>query len=1321
MAILDVDPDSPVELSELVDAIPLTAAQAGIWTGQQLERDNPAFNIAEYVEIRGPVDAYLFEAAVRRAVGETEALNVRFVPVADGGAVQVPDPRSGFPFPVLDLRSAADPMAAAREWMDADLAPSTDLSTGPLFAQALLRVGTEHFLWYQRVHHIALDGFGLSLVARRVAEVYTALDAGAEPPPARFGPLASVAEEDAAYASSAQCAADREFWVERAGDGTDPPSLATRGGPLARSVLRRGDDLSAATVETLTSVARAAGVFWSDVVGAAFAAYLHRMTGATDIPLTLPLMNRLGSAALRVPCMVTNAARLRLAVTAADSLATLAAAHAAELREIRPHFRYRYEQLRRDLRLVAGGRKLFGPSVNMMAFDYGLSFAGVPGTVHNVTAGLVEDMVLNIYDRADGSGLRVALDANPNHYDREEVVTHLRRFVTLLGRAAAEPDRPVGELDLLLPGERETLLHRWNGATTPVPAATVPALLRARAAASPDAVALVAGDATLTFAELDARANRLARLLLAHGAGPGRRVALLLPRTADTIVALFAVLKAGAAYVPVDVEYPAERIRFMLDDSGAVLVLTTEELAGTVPAPTLVVGGPLAAAESDVDLAEPDGALCLIYTSGSTGRPKGVVLEHRGMVNLFAHHREYLIEREAGSRRIAAALTASLSFDTSWEGLLWLLAGHELHFVDDDVRREPAAMLDYIAAHRIDFLDLTPTYAEELVAGGLLEAAHRPAVVALGGEAAGPALWTALRESDIAGYNLYGPTECTVDTLACRLADSETPVIGRPIANTRAYVLDANRRPVPPGVTGELWLGGAPVARGYHERDELTAQRFVPDPFHGGRMYRTGDLARHRRDGMVEYLGRADDQVKIRGFRIELGEVEAALAGHPAVERAAVTVWDGGPGGRRLAAYVVGAVDPAELRGYVAERLPEYLVPPAITTVDRLPVTPNGKLDRAALPEPVVRAASRPPRDERERVLCAMFAETLGVPSVGIDDDFFFLGGHSLLVARLINRIKAEFGVKIGIRAVFGAPTVARLAPSLGDPAAPQLSAFDVILPLRAEGDAPPLFCLHPAGGISWSYAGLITTLDPRVPIHGVQARGIDRDEPIATSIPEMVADYVREIRRACPRGPYRLLGWSLGGVLAHEAAVRLQAEGEEVALLALLDSYPIPSAWQHQEVPRKRDFLVEVLGQAGFDRDDVPDEDLTSDRVAGALQEQGVGLLATLEPRHLDAVYRAFVEHTRVGPGHELGRFRGDAVLFVATEGKTADSPTPPLWRPHITGHLTIHEIACEHNQMATPAALAEVGRVLTAALADRNGGLAGPERGTRGWGAAA
>jgi nonribosomal peptide synthetase MxcG len=558
----------------------------------------------------------------------------------------------------------------------------------------------------------------------------------------------------------------------------------------------------------------------------------------------------------------------------------------------------------------------------------------------------------------------------------------------------------------------------------------------------------------------------LARYLVEQGAGPGSRIALVLPRTADAIIALLAVLKAGAAYVPIDPDYPPARVAYLLEDARPVATLTTAPLTDH-PGHDLTDGdrlGPLT----------PATPLALIYTSGSTGTPKGAVLEHRGMVNLFHHHRTNLIGPEveaAGGRRFRVALTASLSFDTSWEGLLWLLAGHELHFIGDDVRREPEELLGYIDRKRIDFLDITPTYAEELVAAGLLtRPGHRPAVIALGGEAAGTTLWSALRETPgLSAYNLYGPTECTVDTVWCRLADSETPIIGRPVANSRAYVLDGAGRPLPPGAVGELYLGGTPVGAGYHNRPALTAQRFVPDPFGtpDARLYRTGDQARWRPDGNLEFLGRADDQVKIRGFRIELGEIETVLSGHPDLAQVAVI-------GRqdRLVAYVVPASgaehpDPAVLRRYLAERLPDYMVPPAFVTLDRLPLNQNGKLDRQRLPapDPGAHVAGRPPRTPRERDLCAMFAEILGLPEVGIDDDFFTLGGHSLLVARLLARIRTAFGVRLGIRTVFQAPTVAALTEQLDAEAGADDPEIDLDAESELDSEITIAGCLPAATG----------------------------------------------------------------------------------------------------------------------------------------------------------------------------------------------------------------------------------------------------------------
>ncbi|TDV53609.1 non-ribosomal peptide synthetase [Actinophytocola oryzae] len=1236
------------------DAMPLGAAQEGIWTGQEFDRDSPAFNTAEYVEIHGPVDVVLLEAAIRRAVAETDSVHSVFGTDEEGHVWQRLAPDSSWPVHVVDVQDEPDPHAAATKWMRADLSVAVDLRRDRLFCHAVFLLGPDHVLWYHRVHHIALDGYGLSLVARRVAEVYTALAEDREPPAHPFGSLESVVREDQSYLDSEKYAAARDYWVGMAEGRPVPVVLSRDPGRLARSVIRVSAEFDDA-IPALKAVAAQARAMWTETLAAAFAAYLHRMTGTDEAVLALPVMVRLGSVSVRVPCMVTNVVPLWVSTPPGITFTELTGQVSAQLRDGRPHLRYRYEQLRRDLRLVANERKLFGPSVNIMPFDYRLRFAGTPGVVHNVSAGLVEDMVVHIYDRADGHGLRIVLDANPNSYDPDELKTHLDRFMTFLGRVTSEPNVPVTDIDLLLDGERELLLETWNDTDRPLPAVTVPDLLAAQAKATPDRTALVACDAALTFTELAGRVNRLARWLVERGAGPGTYVALLLPRTSDAIVALLAVLRSGAAYVPVDPDYPARRIEAIIADSGPVLVL--DEL-------------PALDRSSDVDTPGtgpgPRDAACLIYTSGSTGTPKGVVIEHRGLVNLFHHHRDTLIRPNAGGRARRAALSASLSFDTSWEGLLWLLDGHELHFIDDELRRQPTELLAYVSDNEIDFMDITPTYAEELVSEGFLDAPRRPAVLALGGEATGPALWTTLRDAGMTVYNLYGPTECTVDTLWCRLDESAEPIVGRPLANTRAYVLDGDRRLVPPGVVGELYFAGAPVARGYHDRPELTEERFPDDPFHAGKMYRTGDLARWRPDGTLEFLGRADDQVKIRGFRIELGEIEAALTGHPDIAQAAVIPREDTPGQPRLVGYAVPVStvpEPADLRHYLAERLPDYMVPPVYVTLERIPRTTNGKLDRAALPAPESTAVSgRAPRDHREAVLCGLFAELLGIDEVGIDDDFFSLGGHSLLVAKLINRVRGEFGVRIGIRTVFEAPTAARLAVAIGGDGDEDGDEDRVLLPLRADGIEPPLFCVAPATGLALAYTGLLAALPGR-PVYGLQLVGVR-----TTTVADLAASFVARVREIQPAGPYHLLGASFGGLVAHEMAAQLQEAGEQVVLVALLDSYPFPAAW----------------------RDRPP---LTESEVAAEL--------AGLDPDQIALAYQTFTHHSRLGAEWTPRRIVGDVLLFEATEDKTPDWPGPDTWSSHVDGQVDVHRIPCSHNAMTSAEPLARIAAAIAARAA--------------------
>ncbi|GAA2785378.1 amino acid adenylation domain-containing protein [Kitasatospora sp. CM 4170] len=1063
---------------------PLSGAQEGIWFAQRLDPANGAYNTGEYVEIHGRIDPALFETALRRTVAEAQTFALRFRDTPDGPCCVLPAEPADWPLHRVDLSAEPDPRAAAEEWIRADLAAAVDLESGPLFTHALFTLGADHYAWSLRAHHILLDGYSYKLVARRLAETYSALAAGGEVPPDPFGPIGPLLEADAEYRSSERFARHRAYWTDRLADAPAPVRLSGRTAPPVHSFRRRATVLPDA--EGLAAAAGRFGASRTDLLVAAVAAYLHRATGAEDLVLGLATMSRLGSAALRTPGTTSDILPLRVAVSPGTTVGDLVRGVAAELAALRRNQLYRGEYLRRDLGLLDGGRRLYGPVVNLIPFSEDLRFGGHPSTSHHLTGGAVEDLQINVRPAEDGPGLWLAFDANPAAYTEQELTAHQQRFVHLLDQlATAEPGLPLARTSLLLPHEHRQLPEL--APAPPLPAAltaaargTLPARFEEQAARAPQAPAVTDEHATLTYAELNDRANRLARLLAARGAGPGRLVALALPRTAELVTAVLAVLKTGAGYLPLDPAQPAERLRLVTEDAAPLLTVTDVGSAGKLPADgpvPVVLGAPAAERElavlSPADLTDadrtapltPDTVAYVIHTSGSTGRPKGVPVPHGNVLRLFAAAGDFAFGPED-----VWTLFHSYAFDFSvWE--LWgaLLHGGRLVVVPYAVSRAPGDFLELLRRERVTVLNQTPSAFHQLVradqeapagaaplalryvvfGGEALEAAHlRPWLDRHGDR--GPEL-----------VNMYGITETTVHVTHHRVTREavEEPnsrgTIGVPLADLRVYVLDHCLQPVPPGTVGEMYVAGPGLALGYLDRPGLTAQRFVADPFGapGSRMYRTGDLARRAGDGTLEYRGRADQQVKIRGFRIEPGEIEAALVAHPAVAQAAVVARDLG-GDRVLVAYAVPAPaerpDPAALRAHLAGLLPEHLVPAACVLLEALPLTGNGKLDAAALPAPDFAAAAggRAPDTAEQALVCRLFEEVLRLPegSVGRDDSFFALGGHSLSATRLLSRLRLETGQQVPVAALFDAPTPAGVAGRL-TPGGPRSQARPPLAP----------------------------------------------------------------------------------------------------------------------------------------------------------------------------------------------------------------------------------------------------------------------------------
>ncbi|HBW9813723.1 TPA: enterobactin non-ribosomal peptide synthetase EntF, partial [Klebsiella pneumoniae] len=1238
--------------------LPLVAAQPGIWMAERLSTLPGAWSVAHYVELRGALDPTLLGKAIVAGLQQADTLSLRFEE-EEGEVWQWLAADRTFAEPsIIDLRTAPDPHRAATERMQADLAQDLRVDGGnPLVCHQLLRVGDDRWYWYQRYHHLLVDGFSFPAITRQIAAIYRAWQRGEATPESPFTPFAEVVDEYQRYAGSEAWQRDKAFWQAQRQALPAPASLsaAPLGGRAAGSdIWRMKLEMNADAFRRLASHAPQCQP--ADLALALTTLWLGRLCNRMDYAAGFIFMRRMGSAALTSTGPVLNVLPLAVHIDARETLADLAMRLAAQLKKMRRHQRYDAEQIVRDSGKAAGDEPLFGPVLNVKVFDYQLDIDGVEAVTHTLATGPVNDLELALFPDETG-GLSLEILANKARYDEAELHRHMARLTALLAQFAADPALRCGEAEMLSADELARLAA-VNDTVVPLPATTLSALVADQARKTPDAPALADARWQFSYREMRQQVVALAQLLRQRGVKPGDSVAVALPRSVFLTLALHGIVEAGAAWLPLDTGYPDDRLRMMLEDARPSLLIATEDqLArfGDIPGlESLCYQQPLAAGDdAPLALSKPDHTAYIIFTSGSTGRPKGVMVGQTAIVNRLL----WMQDRYPLSADDVVAQKTPCSFDVSvWEFWWPFIAGAQLVMAEPEAHRDPQAMQQFFARYGVTTTHFVPSMLAAFVASldaDSVAACRTLRRVFCSGEALPTELcreWERLTGAPL--HNLYGPTEAAVDVSwypACgpelaAVTGSSVP-IGWPVWNTGLRILDAAMRPVPPGVAGDLYLTGIQLAQGYLGRPDLTASRFIADPFAPGeRMYRTGDVARWLTNGAVEYLGRSDDQLKIRGQRIELGEIDRVMSALPdvgqAVSHACVFNQAAATGGdaRQLVGYLVSdsglPLDTAALKARLAEQLPPHMVPVVLMQLAELPLSANGKLDRKALPLPTLggERSGRPPEPGMETLVAAAFSQLLGCEVNDIDADFFALGGHSLLAMRLAAQLSRQLARQVTPGQVMVASTVGKLsallAADLSDEQAQRLG-LDTLLPLR-ESDGPTLFCFHPASGFAWQFSVLARYLSPRWSITGIQSPRPQGPMASAASLDEVCEHHLRTLLAQQPHGPYYLFGYSLGGTLAQGIAARLRQRGEAVAFLGLLDTWPPETQnWAEKEAN-------------GLDPEVLAEIDREREAFLAAQQGQASGeLFSAIEGNYADAVRLLTTAHS--------AKFDGKATLFVA------------------------------------------------------------------------
>jgi amino acid adenylation domain-containing protein len=1163
--------------------LPLSSAQMRLWLFDQLEPASSAYNIPIQHEFKGHFDLVAFERSVSEIVRRHEALRTSYLKV-DGRPVQKINPPQSFRIPVVDLQGlpkAAQEQEVAR-LVSVDARQPYDLGHAPPMRAHLLKLAPDEHVLLLNFHHIAFDWWSVGVFEKELAALYDSFLRGEEASPLPELPLQYV---DFAAWQRQQLQGEilqeqLDYWQKKL-SGTVPlglptdrprPPIQTYNGSFSFSML------SAKLTESLKTLSQHEGITLFTTLLAAFKVLLQRYTGQDDIVVGAPIAGRNSAEIEGLIGFFVNTLVMRTDLSDDPTFRQL-------LRRVQETTlgAYAHQDLPFD-KLV----EVLNPERNAShspMFQVMLSMLDTPvqplhlrGLQHRrmLPPNGASKFDLTLFAIEESGGLSFICEYNTDLFRADAIERLLGHLEVLLEGVVGDPDRRLSELPLLTPKERQQLLIGWNDTQVAYPQQLLlHELFEAQVDRTPEAIAVEYDGQQFTYRELNQRSNQLAHYLRTLGVGPDALVGVCMERSLELIVALFGVLKAGGAYVPIDSDYPQERISYMLEDAGLSVLLTQSRIIGRLPgcdAKTLCLDDSWEqiAGEDQANpkkITTPGNLAYMIYTSGSTGKPKGAMNTHRGICNrlLWMQDQYQLTEADRILQKTPA------SFDVSvWEFFWPLLTGARLVLAKPGGHQDPAYLISLITEQRITVTHFVPSMLAIFLAEPRAQQCVSLRHVICSGEALSFNLQEQLFKLLPAQlHNLYGPTEAAVDVThwTCLRDDERNIVpIGRPVANTQIYILDKYLQPVPVGISGDLYIGGVQVGRGYHNRPDLTAEKFLPDPFSAdpaARIYKTGDLCRWLADGNVEYLGRSDFQVKVRGLRIELGEIEAVLDRHKAVRQCVVVAREETPGDKVLVAYVERqqtelAPAMSDLRAYLSEHLPTYMIPSIFVVMEKLPLSPNGKIDRKLLPAPdqgrvEISGTFVAPRDPIEQMLTQIWSEILGVRKIGIHDNFFELGGHSLLAVRIVAEIERLVKRRLPLATFLQAPTVSALADVLRKE--DWKPSWSSLTPIRAGGSKPPLFLMHSHGGNVLEYYPLAKCLEADQPVYALQARGLDGNIIKDQSFETMAAAHLAELRSLQPEGPYFLGGYCLGGMLALEAAQQLLAVGEEVALVLLIQS----------------------------------------------------------------------------------------------------------------------------------------------------------------------